>query len=60
MNIQQIAHDLAVARLYGSVLSVKETVDSYNEFCKEFYDELKSRNSSNAKIDIIDRKKLGF
>ena len=42
MTKEQIAHDLSVAKLYGSNLSTKELINQYHQYYKEFLSELNS------------------
>lgn len=60
MNFEQIAHDLAVAKLACSDLPVKELCEKYDQYYKEILDYLNSKQVEPAKVEIIDRSKLGF
>lgn len=48
MDNQQIAHDLAVAKLYGSELPVDKLVDKYCEYYYEIKDYLNSQSQPNT------------
>lgn len=43
MENKQIAHDLAVAKLYGSDLPTEKLVEQYRQYYKEIYEHLKSQ-----------------
>ena len=42
MDNKQIAHDLAIAKLYGSDLETDKLVEKYRQYYKEVYDYLVS------------------
>lgn len=44
MSNEQIAHDLAVAKLYGSDLPTDKFVEQYRQYYKEINDYLKSQS----------------
>lgn len=46
MDNQQIAHDLAIAKLYGSDLETDKLVEQYHKY----YDEIKSYLNSQSKL----------
>lgn len=48
MDNTQIAHDLAVAKLYGSDLPTDKLVEQYRQYYKEIYDYLKSQAKPNT------------
>lgn len=48
MDNQQIAHDLAVAKLYGSDLSTDKLVEKYRQYYNEINDYLKSQSKPNT------------
>ena len=51
MDNQQIAHDLAIAKLYGSDLPVDKLVEQYLQYYVEINDYLKSQSKpSTAKV----------
>lgn len=52
MDNKQIAHDLAIAKLYGSNLSTKELIAQYKQLYEELLSELYSQTppSKPAKI----------
>ena len=41
MNIEQIAHDLAIAKLTGSDLSPEEMIEKYREYYETFLNLIK-------------------
>lgn len=43
MDNKQIAHDLAVAKLYGSDLETDKLVEQYRQYYNEVYEYLKSK-----------------
>ena len=43
MDNQQIAHDLAIAKLYGSNLSTDKLVEQYRQYYQEINEYLKSQ-----------------
>lgn len=43
MDNQQIAHDLAIAKLYGSDLPTEKLVEQYRQYYKEINHYLKSQ-----------------
>lgn len=45
MDNQQIAHDLAIAKLYGSDLSTDKLVEQY----RQYYEEIRTYLSSQSK-----------
>lgn len=48
MDNQQIAHDLAIARLYGSDLPTDKLVEQYRQYYQEINDYLKSQSNPNT------------
>lgn len=52
MDNQQIAHDLAVAKLYGSELPVDKLVEKYHEYFNEVKDYLNSQSQPNT-VQVI-------
>ena len=48
MDNQQIAHDLAIAKLYGSDLPVDKLVEQYRQYYVEINDYLKSQSKPSA------------
>lgn len=44
MSNEQIAHDLAVAKLYGSDLPTDKLVEQYRQYFKEINDYLKPQS----------------
>ena len=48
MNNEQIAHDLAVAKLYGSDLPTDKLVEQYRQYYKEINEYLKSQTKPNT------------
>lgn len=60
MDNMQLAHDLAITKLSGSELPVKELCDKYDQYYKEILDYLNSRPTEMAKVEVIDRSKLGI
>lgn len=60
MDNMQKAHDLAIAKLAGSDLSVKELCEKYDQYYEEILEYLKSKPMQSAKVEVIDRSKLGF
>ena len=42
MDNKQIAHDLAVAKLYGVSLSTDKLIEQYRQYYKEIYECLES------------------
>lgn len=48
MDNSQIAHDLAVAKLYGSDLPTDKLVEQYRQYYKEINDYLKSKSKPNT------------
>ena len=51
MDNQQIAHDLAIAKLYGSDLPADKLVEQYRQYYVEINDYLKSQSKpSTAKV----------
>lgn len=50
----QLAHDLAVAKLYGSDLPVKELCEQYDQYYKEILDYLCSKPGELAKAEAVD------
>lgn len=48
MDNQQIAHDLAVAKLYGNELPVDKLVEKYHEYFNEVKDYLNSQSQPNT------------
>lgn len=48
MDNQQIAHDLAISKLYGSDLPTDKLVEQYRQYYQEINDYLKSQSNPNA------------
>lgn len=48
MDNQQIAHDLAIAKLYGSELSTEKLVEQYRQYYEEINEYLKSQAQPNT------------
>lgn len=48
MDNNQIAHDLAIAKLYGSDLPTDKLVEKYRQYYKEINDHLKSQIEPNT------------
>lgn len=48
MDNQQIAHDLAVAKLFGSNLPTDKLVEQYRQYYEEINDYLKSQIKPNT------------
>ena len=48
MDNKQIAHDLAIAKLYGSDLSTDKLVEQYRKYYQEINDYLKSQSTPNT------------
>lgn len=48
MSNEQIAHDLAVAKLYGSDLPTDKLVEQYRQYYKEINDYLKTQSKPNT------------
>ena len=55
MTNEQLAHDLAIAKLYGSDLPVKELCEKYDQYYQEILDYLKSKPTSGNKVGAIPR-----
>lgn len=55
MEKEQIAHDLAVAKLCGSDLQVKELCEKYDQYYKEILEYLMSIPAEPAKATHIER-----
>ena len=53
MTNEQLAHDLSIARLYGSDLPVKELCEKYNQYYKEILDYLKSKPKPKNKTTVV-------
>jgi ABC-type Fe3+-hydroxamate transport system substrate-binding protein len=53
MEREQIAHDLAVAKLYGSDKQTKELIDQYRKYYNEILSVLKSEPKENGKVTIM-------
>ena len=58
--MNDLAHDLAIAKLCGSGLSTNEMVSKYYQYLEEFQIELKTHSDGVAETKIIDRNKLGI
>lgn len=43
MDNKQIAHDLAISKLYGSDLETDKLVEQYRQYYDEIYEYLKSK-----------------
>ncbi|MCM1218808.1 MAG: hypothetical protein NC548_30355 [Lachnospiraceae bacterium] len=52
MDNKQLAHDLAVAKLYGSDLTAEKLVEQYHKYYDEIYGYLKSQVKS-QKVQVI-------
>lgn len=52
MENKQIAHDLAVAKLYGSDLPADKLIEQYGQYYEEIYDYLKSQVKP-QKVQVI-------
>lgn len=50
MDNNQIAHDLAVAKLYGSDLPTEELIKKYRQYNEEILSELNRKPKQQAKI----------
>ncbi len=48
MDNQQIAHDLAIAKLYGSKLSTEKLVEQYRQYYEKINKYLKSQTQPNT------------
>lgn len=48
MDNNQIAHDLAIAKLYGSDLPTEKLVEQYRQYYKEINEYLKSQIKPNT------------
>lgn len=48
MDNKQIAHDLAIAKLYGSNLETDKLVEKYNEYFNEINEYLNSKLEPNT------------
>ena len=48
MDNQQIAHDLAIAKLYGSDLPTDKLVEQYRQYYQEINEYLKSQSKPNT------------
>lgn len=48
MDNSQIAHDLAIAKLYGSDSPTDKLVEQYRQYYKEINDYLKSQSKPNT------------
>lgn len=55
MTNEQLAHDLSVARLYGSDLPVKELCEKYDQYYEEILDYLKSKPANSNEVGAIPR-----
>lgn len=53
MENMQIAHDLAVIKLAGSDLNVKELCEKYDQYYKEILDYLNSKPVEPAKVTAM-------
>lgn len=53
MDNTQIAHDLAVAKLYGSDLPTEKLIEQYRQYYQEIYDYLKSQVKPNKVAAIV-------
>lgn len=60
MDNLQKAHDLTIAKLAGSDLPVKELCEKYDQYYKEILDYINSKPVQLAKVEVIDRSKLGI
>ena len=52
MDNKQIAHDLAVVKLYGSTLPTDKLVEQYRQYYKEIYEYLNSQVKPH-KVQVI-------
>lgn len=50
MDNKQIAHDLAVAKLYGSDLPTEELIKKYRQYNEEILSALNNKPKQQAKI----------
>lgn len=48
MDNQQIAHDLAIAKLYGSDLQTDKLVEQYRKYYQEINEYIKSQSQPNT------------
>lgn len=53
MDNVQIAHDLAVTKLSGSDLPIKELSEKYDQYYEEILDYLKSKPTEQSKVTVI-------
>lgn len=53
MDNVQIAHDLAVAKLSGSELSIEELYEKYDQYYKEILNYLNSKPVEPAKVTVM-------
>ena len=53
MNIEQIAHDLALSKLNGSDLPSKELVSTYRKYYDEILSILNSEPAQNSTVSIV-------
>lgn len=60
MDNMQKAHDLAVAKLGGSDFTIKELCEKYDQYYEEILAYLNSKPVQLAKVEAIDRSKLGI
>lgn len=50
---EQIAHDLAISKLYGSDLSTEDLIKQYRQYKEEIMSVLKSEPKQTRKANII-------
>jgi hypothetical protein len=53
MECEQIAHDLAIAKLYGSDKQTKDLIAEYHQYYNEFLSALKSEPRTRRSADIM-------
>lgn len=58
--MNDLAHDLAITKLSGSNLPVKEMLTKYYEYLHEFQAEISSHNDKKAETKVMDRRSLGI
>lgn len=54
----ELAHDLAIAKLYGSNLSAPEMIKEYRKLYQEFVDALASESAEPIKAEVMSASKL--
>lgn len=53
MDFKQIAHDLAIAKLYGADLETDKLVEQYRQYYNEIYEYLKTQAGPNKAAAIV-------